>query len=70
MTTLCQSIGWHYSQTLRIGHHKNEVEVKQNGKTMYSGLATNIVDEYNKLSFKDKDGKKHEYIKQRIVTTA
>lgn len=61
MTVLSQIIG-NYSQTIRIGY-KNEVEVKINGEVVFKGEATHIIDNGNKLSFKDKDGKQYEFVK-------
>lgn len=63
---LCQTIG-NYSQTIRIGH-KNEVEVKIEGKEVFKGEATNIVDLGGKLSFNDLDGKQYAFIKYTQYT--
>ena len=61
---LSQSIG-SYSQTIRVNRcgGNNEVEVRREGIELYDGVASHIVDEHNKLRFKDVDGKQHEYIK-------
>lgn len=65
---LSQSIG-NYSQTIRIGY-KNEVEVKRNGQELFKGEATHIIDNGNKLSFKDKNGKQHDFVKYVTYTHA
>lgn len=48
----------------------NEVEVNMDGKELYKGKATHIIDEQNKLTFKDVEGKQHEYVKYNIVRWA
>lgn len=61
-----------YSQTLRINMRggDNEVEVRREGKVLYNGMATHIIDKGNKLQFKDAEGKQHEYIKYSTVCWA
>ena len=51
-----------YSQTIKIGS-KNEVQVYKNGKLLFKGEANHIFDNGNKLSFTDKKGSMHEFIK-------
>ena len=48
----------------------NEVEVHRDGEELYNGKATHIIDERNKLTFKDAEGKQHEYIKYNTVCWA
>lgn len=61
-----ESIG-DYSQTIRISS-VNEVEVSKNGKILFKGEATNIIDTWTTLSFKDEGGKRHEFLK-RVTNT-
>lgn len=56
-----------YSQTIRIGQ-KNEVEVYKNGEELFKGEATNIIDRGNTLSFKDMEGKQHQFVKYEQYT--
>lgn len=65
---ISESIG-SYSQTIKVGH-KNEVEVRRDGKELFKGEATHIVDIGNKLTFKDKDGKEYAFVKYAIYTCA
>lgn len=64
---LSETIG-NYSQTIRIGY-RNEVEVTKNGKVLFKGEATYIVDTRNILSFKDKEGIKYEFVKYFFITS-
>jgi len=48
----------------------NEVEVSQNGQIPFKGEAMNIIDTSATLSFKDKCGKKHEFVKHVMNTYA
>jgi hypothetical protein len=59
---LSQMIG-NYSQTIRVNNSGNEVVVKRNGKTLYDGYAGHIIDTNNLLTFNDKNGEPHEYVK-------
>jgi archaellum component FlaF (FlaF/FlaG flagellin family) len=52
-----------YSQTLKIGSYKSEVEVTRDGQQLFKGEATHIIDNGHVLSFKDNEGKKHEFVK-------
>ena len=63
---LSETIG-HYSQTIRIGR-KKEVKIRVDDKEVFSGEATHIIDTGNKLSFKDKSGNHHEFVKYLICT--
>lgn len=63
---LSETIG-NYSQTIRIGR-KNEVEVRVDGKGVFDGEATHIIDTGDRLSFKDKNGNLHEFVKYLICT--
>jgi hypothetical protein len=63
---LSETIG-SYSQTIKIGC-KNEVEVYKDGKELFKGEATLIIDNSYKLSFKDKEGRKYEFLKRTIST--
>ncbi len=64
---LSQTFG-NYSQTIRIGCYKNEVEITKNGKELFKGGATHIVDNGGKISFKDINGKQYEFVKYIICT--
>lgn len=67
---LSQSIG-SYSQTIRIKNvGDNEVEVRRDGQELFNGAATHIIDNHNKLTFKDKTGKQYEFIKFATITSA
>lgn len=71
MTILEESIGNQYKQTLKVynDNRDSEVEVTQKGETKYKGTAKNIHDTGNTLSFIDKDGKQHRYVKYTISTS-
>lgn len=57
-------VGSYHSHTITVGegfNSDNHIDV-EHYDTSYSGIATEIVDTGDTLSFKDKDGKKHEYL--------
>jgi hypothetical protein len=59
-----QSVIGDYSQTIKIRDTSiDEVEVCRDGKILFKGEATSIIDSQYKLKFKDKDGKQHEFKK-------
>jgi len=67
MTIFNQIIG-SYSQTIRIGRDKNEVEVSRNGREIFKGEAKNILDTNSVLSFIDATGRKYEIVKYQQYT--
>lgn len=54
-------------QKLTIGQGKNYLYLEINNKTVFDGVATHIIDDGYNISFKDKDGKQHEYVKQPMI---
>lgn len=54
-----------YSQILRINRGgDDEVEVHKEGKELYKGVATHIIDSSDKLTFKDAEGNQREITKR------
>ena len=60
-----------YSQTIRVHNNKdNEVKIICDNEIFYDGIAQNIVDTGNKLTFEDKNGKEYEFIKFSTYITS
>lgn len=58
-----------YSHTLRVFKNRDsEVEIHKDGKEVYNGIASHIVDDGFTLSFKDKDGNQQTH-KYRTMST-
>ena len=63
-------VGTYHSHTIKVNTYTgvNTIELKREDFE-YSGPATQIIDSGDRISFIDKDGKKHEYIYRMCLTT-